>query len=137
MDELGRHHFLVELSDCDLITLDDEKKIREVMFQAALENGATTVDNVFHRLCPQEVSSAVVIAESHLAIHKRPEFGCVAADLYTSSGDLADPWKAFHFPRKAFKARRSSQTEKNNVAFCSRRAALYPDRSGGVFITFY
>lgn len=116
LKELGRHVF-VEFYDCDPAILDDEKAISEAMLRAAEESGATIVGNVFHKFAPQGVSGAVVIAESHLAIHTWPEYGYVAADLFTC-GTTVDPWKAFHFLRKALKAKRSSQNEmKRGILF--------------------
>ncbi|MDI6815488.1 MAG: adenosylmethionine decarboxylase, partial [Dehalococcoidales bacterium] len=57
------------------------------------EAGARVLGESFHWFHPQGVSGMVIIAESHLFIHTWPEYGYVAADIFTC-GDSAQPEKA-------------------------------------------
>lgn len=50
---------------------------------AAIEgSGLTIVGERFHQFDPQGVTGAVILAESHLAIHTWPEIGSVTVDVY-------------------------------------------------------
>lgn len=80
------------------------------MEEAAKRSGATIVDEVFHLFNPHGVSGVVVIAESHLAIHTWPEYGYAAVDLFTC-GEEVDPWQAYEFLKKRFKAQFTSTME--------------------------
>lgn len=92
---LGRH-ILAEMYNCNKEALNDLTKIKEIMTKAAILAGAEVVEVVFHQFNPYGISGVVVISESHLAIHTWPEYGFVAADLFTC-GDHVDPWKAFEY----------------------------------------
>ena len=109
MKTLGRH-ILVELYECDRETLNDTRKIRDVMVEAAKVARCTVIKDVFHKFSPHGVSGVVVVSESHLAIHTWPEFGYAAVDLFTC-GDQGDPWLAYQFLAKGLKAGRISAME--------------------------
>ncbi len=106
---LGRH-LLAEFYECDCETLDDVVLVENTMKRGALISGATIVDSSFHRFLPHGISGVVVVSESHLTIHTWPEFGYAAVDVFTC-GDHVDPWKAFDFIKKAFKAGRATTDE--------------------------
>lgn len=82
MTALG-HHLLVEFSGCDPAALADLAQVSAAMLQAAEASGATIVTHSFHHFSPHGVSGAVIIAESHLAIHTWPEHGFAAVDFFT------------------------------------------------------
>ncbi len=95
MKQLGRH-LIVELTDCDMSRLNDERHLERAMKEAVRKAGATIVSSNFHRYNPQGVSGIVVIAESHLSIHTWPEYGYAALDLFTC-GEAVDPYAAFDY----------------------------------------
>ena len=70
--------------------------IEKRMNEAARVANATIVQSVFHHFNPYGVSGAVIISESHLAIHTWPEYGYAAVDIFTC-GDKINPWTAFKF----------------------------------------
>ena len=113
MDALGRH-LLVEFTDCDAEHLADVDFIQEAMLEAARKSGATILAHSFHHFSPPDgrggVSGAVIIAESHLAIHTWPEYRYAAADFFTC-GETVDPWKAYDFLQEALKAKHGSAVE--------------------------
>lgn len=86
MEALGRH-MLVEYTGCDAGRLADLDFVTEAMLRAARESGATILTHRFHRFADPEggqgVSGAVIISESHLAIHTWPEHAYAAVDLFT------------------------------------------------------
>lgn len=106
---LGKH-ILIEYFNCDKAIMEDNKRIEELMNEAARVADATIVDSVFHHFNPYGVSGAVIISESHLTIHTWPEYGYASVDIYTC-GDEVNPWKAFDYLEEQFKAERSESTE--------------------------
>ncbi len=92
MNALGRQ-LLLELKGCDKEVLNDIGFLREALLTAASEAGATVLGESFHRFNPQGVSGVVIIAESHLVIHTWPEYGYVAADIFTC-GNSVQPERA-------------------------------------------
>lgn len=86
MSALGRH-LLVELTGCEAAVLADLDRVRSAMLAAAEASGATIITHSFHHFSPYGVSGAVIIAESHLAIHTWPEH-CFAAVDFFSCGDV-------------------------------------------------
>ena len=108
MKTLGRH-ILVELYECDAAILNDTRKIRDAMVDAAKAAKCHVVKDVFHKFNPHGVSGVVVVSESHLAIHTWPEFGYAAVDLFTCGE--GDPWAAYNYLAKELKAGRVSAME--------------------------
>ena len=92
MNALGKH-VLLELKDCEEEVLNDIGFLKKALIEAANEAGATVLGESFHQFSPQGVSGVVVIAESHLFIHTWPEYGYVAADIFTC-GNSVQPGKA-------------------------------------------
>lgn len=83
MSALG-HHLLVEFTGCDATVLADLGRVTAAMLEAARASGATIVTHSFHHFSPPHgVSGAVIIAESHLAIHTWPEHGFAAVDYFS------------------------------------------------------
>ncbi|MEO1437389.1 MAG: polyamine aminopropyltransferase [Bacteroidota bacterium] len=111
MAALGRH-ILVEFFKCDSDILNEPSIIEKAMIDAAKEADATLINSTFHHFSPYGVSGVVVIQESHLAIHTWPEYQYAAVDVFTC-GDVINPWTAFDFLEKAFKASHGSAMEIN------------------------
>jgi len=83
---LGRH-LLAEFTGCEAAALADLARVTAAMLAAAEASGATIVTHSFHHFSPYGVSGAVIIAESHLAIHTWPEHRFAAVDFF-SCGDV-------------------------------------------------
>ena len=109
MRSLGRH-LMIELYDCDSKILNDVHKVEAIMVEAANYARACIVDVVFHTFNPHGVSGVVVIAESHLAIHTWPEFNFASVDIYTCGAEI-NPWRAYHFVVRKFKAKNMTALE--------------------------
>ncbi|MGL5709373.1 MAG: adenosylmethionine decarboxylase, partial [Cetobacterium sp.] len=90
--------------------LKDPVLVDKHMNEAARIANATIVESVFHHFNPYGVSGAVIISESHLAIHTWPEYGYAAVDVFTC-GDKINPWTAFKFLEDVFKSDRSESIE--------------------------
>ena len=91
MASLGRH-LLVEMWDCDS-RIDDVETIGRAIDEAVVAIGATLVQSHVHRYSPQGVPGLAVLAASHLSLHSWPEYGYLAADVFTC-GTLTIPRRA-------------------------------------------
>lgn len=109
MRSLG-NQIVAEFYSCDPQLLNDVAFIEQAMTSAADKAGAHIVTQTFHHFSPHGVSGAVIIAESHLAIHTWPEYGYAAVDLFTC-GDTVSAERALLHLRKAFKAEQVSTME--------------------------
>ena len=85
MSALG-HHVLAEFTGCDAAALADLERVTSAMLQAAEASGATVITHSFHHFSPHGISGAVIIAESHLAIHTWPEYHFAAVDFFSCGG---------------------------------------------------
>ncbi|MBL0313550.1 MAG: adenosylmethionine decarboxylase [Holophagaceae bacterium] len=107
MASLGRH-ILAEFGGCDAARLADLSIVEGSMLDAARISGATIVTHSFHHFAGQDggqgVSGAVIIAESHLAIHTWPEHQFAALDFFTC-GQGVDVRKALDHLKEAFQAK--------------------------------
>ncbi len=108
MNTRGKH-LLVEYWGCEADVLDDVEAVEALMKRAAEAAGATLVESVFHRFCPQGVSGVVVVEESHLSIHTWPETGYAAVDFYTC-GDC-EPERAHEELRRVLRPRRAEKVQ--------------------------
>lgn len=102
MQALGRH-LLAEFTGCDAARLADLAHITAAMLRAAEAAGATIITHNFHHFSPLGVSGAVIIAESHLAIHTWPEYRFAAVDLFTCVSRV-EPRKAMILLKEALGA---------------------------------
>lgn len=106
MASLGRH-ILAELGGCKAARLADLSVVESAMLEAARIAGATIVTHSFHHFAGQEggqgVSGAVIIAESHLAIHTWPEHRFAAVDFFTC-GKGVDVRKALDHLKEALQS---------------------------------
>lgn len=109
MRSLG-HQIVAEFYSCNPESLNDVEFIRRQMLEAALKAGAHIVAETFHHFSPHGVSGAVIIAESHLAIHTWPEYGYAAVDLFTC-GSTVSAETGFQHLRDALEAGHVSTME--------------------------
>lgn len=109
MEYLGLH-IVAELYGCDTTKLSDVVYVTEVMLEAARRAKCTIVTQSFHHFSPHGVSGAIIISESHLAIHTWPEFRYAALDIFTC-GDTIQPDIALLYLKEAFEAESLSSME--------------------------
>jgi S-adenosylmethionine decarboxylase len=101
---------VLELKDCNREIANDLTLLREIAVSAAREAGATVMGESFHRFEPHGVSGVVIIAESYLSLHTWPEYGYVAADIFTC-GDSCRPEEAADLLIEALECKSPSITE--------------------------
>ena len=111
MRSLG-HQIVAEFYHCDKNILSDVEQVTDAMLEAARRTGCTIVTQTFHHFSPFGVSGAVIVAESHLAIHTWPEYGYAAVDIFTC-GDSVFPEKGLNFLKEALRSQQVSTMEMN------------------------
>lgn len=81
-------HLIAELHDCRCLPrlLSSVDALRELCMAVCSTPGLTPVGQVFHQFGseaePAGATGAVILAESHLAVHTWPELNAVTLDLY-------------------------------------------------------
>lgn len=105
-------HILAELHDCacDGALLREVASLRALCLSACVGPGLTVVAEAFHGFgtagAPAGATGAVVLAESHLAVHTWPELGAVTVDIYVcnfSQDNRAAADAAFAHLEQAFR----------------------------------
>ena len=109
MRALG-HQIVAEFYHCNASVLADVNAITDAMLEAARRTGCTIFTQTFHHFSPYGVSGAVIVAESHLAIHTWPEYGYAAVDIFTC-GDTVFPEQGLNFLKEALGAGQISTME--------------------------
>ncbi len=104
MESTGTH-CIAELYDCPPELLNDESFVKRALREAVDEAFATLLHEVSHQFHPQGITALGLISESHVAIHTWPEYGYVAADVFTC-GPRAKAEKACEHLVRAFKSGR-------------------------------
>ena len=108
MEHLGRH-VIIELWGCSEV-INDASHVETAMRNAVQAANANLLEIFVHEFSPQGVTGVAVLAESHLSIHTWPEYGYVAADVFTC-GSTTKPEAAADVLCKAFEAETSDVRE--------------------------
>lgn len=85
--------------------IEDPKKIKEILIEAAKEAGNTPLKVSIHKFNPQGITGVLLLAESHIAIHSWPQFDYLAIDIFTC-GEKTFPEKALRYLKKVFKPKK-------------------------------
>lgn len=104
-------HILAEFHACegDRRLLREADRLAELCHRACREVGLSVVAAAFHQFPAAGATGALVLAESHLAIHTWPELDAVTLDLYVcnhSQDNRAAAAAAYEILRAAFQPRR-------------------------------
>ena len=120
-------HLLGEWYGCPADTphMVDAAALRSACLAAVEEAGLTIVGDRFHQFEPQGVTGAVILAESHLAIHTWPEMGSVTVDVYVCNYTTDNTTKA----RALFKALESRFVPARSHCQAIRRGDIHPSRA--------
>lgn len=104
-------HILAEFHACagDGRLLREADRLAELCRRACGDAGLTVVAAAFHQFPAAGATGALVLAESHLAIHTWPELDAVTLDLYVcnhSQDNRTAAEAAYEILRAAFQPRR-------------------------------
>ncbi len=117
-------HILAEFHDCagDRRLLQEADALAALCRRACVEAGLDVVAAAFHQFPDAGATGALVLAESHLAIHTWPELDAVTLDLYVcnySQDNRAAAEAAYEALKAEFKPQRV-------VRHDVRRGAMQP-----------
>ncbi len=104
-------HILAEFHACDgpRRLLQDAVPLAALCRRACADAGLAVVAEAFHQFAGAGATGALVLAESHLAIHTWPELNAVTLDLYVcnySQDNRAAAEAAYDALRAEFKPQR-------------------------------
>lgn len=85
--------------------IEDPKKIKKILFEAAKESHNTPLEITIHKFLPHGITGVILLAESHIAIHAWPELNYSAIDVFTC-GEKTMPYLALKYLKKIFQPRR-------------------------------
>lgn len=108
-------HLIAEFHDCpDTEALREVDTLRRLCLDACRGAGLMVVAEAFHGFQGAGATGAVVLAESHLAVHTWPELGAVTLDLYVcnfSQDNRAAAETAYAVLQAAFRPGRSARRD--------------------------
>jgi len=107
-------HYLLNLYECDIEKLNDEKFIVEMFEQAVIKGKMTLLNLMTHKFDPQGITAVALLAESHISIHTWPEQGSCAVDVYTC-GTSSLPLEASYYIIEALGSQDSRVTHVKRI----------------------
>lgn len=115
-------HILAEFHACEgeRRLLLDAGTLAAVCRRACAKAGLLVVAEAFHQFAGAGVTGALVLAESHLAIHTWPELNAVTLDLYVcnySQDNRAAAETAYSALRTEFKPKRITRRDVSRGGF--------------------
>ena len=121
-------HILAEFHACDgeRRLLLDAEMLAALCRRACAQAGLEVVAEAFHQFSAAGATGALVLAESHLAIHTWPELGSVTRDLYVCNYSQDNRAAA----ETAYNALRAEFNPKRIVRRDLSRGRLDPDDTG-------
>jgi S-adenosylmethionine decarboxylase len=109
MEHLGQH-VIIELWGCQEGVINDAALVKTAMLDAVRAANATLLDINVHMFSPHGVTGVAVLSESHLSVHSWPEYGYVAADVFTC-GNTTKPQAAADTLKRHFGSTHTVVTE--------------------------
>ncbi|MFA6034766.1 MAG: adenosylmethionine decarboxylase [Myxococcota bacterium] len=82
-------HILIDIWGANPDALNDPELLERILSDAASGAGLNVLGARFAKFNPQGASGAVLLSESHIAIHTWPETGFAAVDLFTCGSPVA------------------------------------------------
>lgn len=76
-------HFIASYCGCNLEALEDHTLLAKAMKEAAVEAGATVIDEVDYHFSPNGYTLVLLLSESHASIHTYPEHKACFVDFFT------------------------------------------------------
>jgi S-adenosylmethionine decarboxylase len=121
MEHLGQH-VIIELWGCQEGVINDAALVKTAMLDAVRAANATLLDINVHMFSPHGVTGVAVLSESHLSVHSWPEYGYVAADVFTC-GETTNPRAAAKELQKHFGSTHCEVRELRRGRFPKPRSA--------------
>lgn len=77
------------LEGCSFSQLNDPAFMHRVLTAAVSAGNFTELHRYVHVFSPQGLTGAVILSESHIAVHTWPENGVLFVDIASCSGEVA------------------------------------------------
>jgi spermidine synthase/S-adenosylmethionine decarboxylase len=120
-------HITADLYDCpDGAEMRDAGRLAAACLAAVAAAGLETVAQVFHQFgtaaAPAGATGAVVLAESHVAVHTWPELAAVTLDIYVCNFSRDNEARAEALYARLLELFRPGRSERQNLRRGSGRA---------------
>jgi S-adenosylmethionine decarboxylase len=76
-------HCIADLWECEKEILDNKKKIKSILKQAAILAGANPLKYQDFKFDPSGITGVWILSESHVSIHTYPEHLYAHVDIFT------------------------------------------------------
>lgn len=76
-------HCIADLWQCDKNLLNDRKKIKKILKEAAITAGANPLKYKDHQFDPNGITGVWILSESHVSIHTYPNHEYAHIDIFT------------------------------------------------------
>lgn len=129
MEHLGQH-VIIELWGCNE-GINDADLVRTAMLEAVQAANATLLDLNVHTFSPHGVTGVAVLSESHLSVHTWPEYGYMAADVFTC-GNTTKPAAAAEVLRRYFEPQEFDVQELTRGIMTRERRKMLRRKSSAV-----
>lgn len=114
-------HLVIEVWDAK--NINNDRKIEELLREAAKACGATILYVHTHLFTPNDgVSGIAVLQESHIAIHTWPELGYAAVDIFVCGS--VNPYDALPVFKSTFETEKVQVVEFKRGIFDEKQLAL-------------
>lgn len=80
-------HYLIGFFGCDKEQIDSVDFWKEILPKSLDNTDISVLDSFFYKFDPQGVTGFLLLSASHISVHTWPEYGYVACDLFSCSGE--------------------------------------------------
>lgn len=119
-------HLIADLQGCacEAALLCARATLAETVSAAVRDAGLTIVGQDFHKFPdvggqPGGVTGAILLAESHVAVHTWPEFGVVTLDVYVCNYSADNTARAMRLMEALVAAFRPDTATRQQIARCT------------------
>jgi S-adenosylmethionine decarboxylase len=76
-------HYLIDLYGCDEAQINDEKKLKEILFSSIEGTKAVVLNDYFYQFSPKGITGFLLLSASHISVHTWPEKNHATIDVFT------------------------------------------------------
>ena len=88
-------HYIADLWECEKEILNNPKKIKKILKNAAIISGANPIKYQDFKFTPNGVTGVWILSESHISIHTYPDNFYAHIDIFTC-GSKCNPEKGIN-----------------------------------------
>lgn len=103
-------HVVADLWQCDQALLNDKKKIKKILKEAAKISLATPLKYQDHKFLPNGITGVWILSESHISIHTYPDHEYAHIDIFTC-GNRCQPEIGINYIIEELKSKNNKLTK--------------------------